>query len=218
MPRQSHAKDQKRLRASSLFRRAVLEVNEHNCSEVFAFIVIVAIFHFYVSLQAGTSARLNEPFNAFEALSALRSGTRLASVQVIYLFNRGPLAAYVGHLWNQTQFAIDEDIRQALTGLDMIDRVLNSPDQAHESCSQAIVFLRLWSFNFSTRPRGWPRIASWPFLVPPDYLMALRQRRLAALAIFVYWCAAMSNAPRRWLLDGWAERAADSAMESLGSK
>jgi hypothetical protein len=25
----------------------------------------------------------------------------------------------------------------------------------------------------------------------------------------------MSNAPRRWFWDGWAERAADSAMESL---
>jgi hypothetical protein len=149
-------------------------------------------------------------------LSALRGGTRLVSEKVIYLLNRGPLAAYFGRLWNQTQLAMDEDIRQALTGLDMIDRVLNSPDQAHESCSQAVPFLRLWLLKFSTRPRGWPHISSWPFLVPPDYLMALRQRRPAALAIFVYWCAAMSNAPRRWFLDGWAERAADSAMESLG--
>jgi hypothetical protein len=53
-PRESYvAACAHQLRASSLFRKTVLEVNEHNCSEVFAFVVIVAIFHFYVSLQAG---------------------------------------------------------------------------------------------------------------------------------------------------------------------
>jgi len=205
-------------RASCLFREVVLEVNEHNCFEVFAFIVIVAIFHFYVSLRAGTSVRPNEPFNAFEVLFALRGGMQLASAQIVGLLIRSPLGALVGRLWDQTQFVMDEDMRQALAGLDMIDRVLNSPDQAHESCSQAAAFLRLWLFKFSTRPIGWLHIGSWPFLVPPDYLIALSERRPAALAIFVYWCAAMSNAPRRWFLDGWAERAADSAIEFLGAE
>lgn len=155
-------------------------MNEQNYSEILAFIVSVAIFHFYVSLRAGTSVRPNEPFNAFEVLSALRGGTQLASMQVVCLLNRGPLAAHFGRLWNQTQFAMDEDIRKALAGRDMIDRVLNRSNQAHESCSQAVVFLRLWFLKFSTRPRGWPHIASWPSLVPPDYLMALRQRHPAS--------------------------------------
>lgn len=111
---------------------------------------------------------------------------------------------------------MDEDSRQAPNGLDKIDRVLGSPDQVHERCNQAVVFLRPWFFKFSTRPRSWSHIVSCTFPVPPDYLTALRQRGPTALAIFVYWCAAVSNAPRCLFSDGWAQRAADSAMDSLG--
>jgi hypothetical protein len=52
--------------------------------------------------------------------------------------------------------------------------------------------------------------------VSQEFVELLLMKQPVALLVYVHWCAIMHRTPRRWFMNGWDRRAADTAMSSMG--
>jgi len=122
----------------------------------------------------------------------------------------------LGRLWYEHP-TLDADDDAALEALDDVGQWVQSIDP--ESCGslRSLDILRQTVTHFSSRPKGWLHVVFWPSAVPQEYLDELKEERPAAVVIFIYWCAVLSNAPSTWFMDGWAQTAASHYMGRLRS-
>lgn len=201
--------------ALPLFRAEVGDVGKENVLEVVGFCVIISIFNFFVAKRGS----LNDPEEAiavFEPLSAIRSGALLVHECLPAVGTHGgTLSTAMGRLWKTPPPPIDDDARQALDGLDRINATLQATGMFASPCFQALGLLRQSFLRFSVRPKGWLHIIFWPASVSPAYMDLLKDGDQAAMTIFTFWLASMTNGPKVWWLEGWAETVGQTYLERI---
>lgn len=182
------------------------DVTAENCLEVVALCVIVAMFNMGISVHRFGDDGVEGQGNIFGAVLALRSGWLLIRRTMSPHTPLPVLQDYFGSLVKEPQpRLLDNETREALAGLELTRRSLQSKTNPQNSCLlQALDLLRGIFIHFTTEPKGWIAIVAWPSNVSDEYLEMLRTNQEAAVVIFIYWCALVSKAPKSWFLDGWA--------------
>jgi hypothetical protein len=108
----------------------------------------------------------------------------------------------------------DEELWRQLRRLDSIpfhdDTVADI-----DACFHAVAVFKDWVREVGGRPYNWKHFWRWPGMVSDQFVALLMTRHPPALLIFIYWCAVMEGAPKRWFLDGWAPRDGHLAMNEL---
>jgi hypothetical protein len=195
--------------ASRLFRDSVKSITDHNWLAILAFGISVLIFHFDTSQRAPATDILEILFVLRSAaflgttLGPRLEGSRLHAVLQLLEKRDGD------HDW-------DEGPEEALDHLAATNKMWQDTTASYEGCRDAIAMLQSWLRLVRCRPCTWLHLVWWPGAVSEDYLSLLAKQHPVALVIFVHWCAVMSRAPKRWFMDGWAKRMAESALACLG--
>ncbi|KAI1085168.1 hypothetical protein F5B20DRAFT_132231 [Whalleya microplaca] len=195
--------------ASVLFRNSQAEVNEANWIATLMFGVGVIIFQFATALK--TSDGANE---YLEMLQVLRSSFSV-SKQLGPFIHSSPLMRFTGPYLSQRNAHLDAATWNAVCSLESLDYPGGTTDETRYACLHSTAALKEWVIDVDGHPENWRHFIHWPAAVSEQYLSALSRRHPVALVIFVYWCAIMCRSPKRWYMDGWANRAADAAVKHL---
>jgi len=192
--------------ASRLFRDSVHSVTDGNWFAILAFAITVLIFHLDVSRRGRSEDFL-------ETIFVLRCGAVLGVALGPWLMRSRLLAAMRRH---REEAKWDDEAETALNNLVAVNDLWPGDTRVRYACRDAINQLRSWLRLFSCRPQTWLRLVWWPGEISDEFLSLLANRHPAAIVVFVHWCAIMSSGPKRWFLDGWAQRTAGSALAHLG--
>ncbi|KAI0002673.1 hypothetical protein F4779DRAFT_126587 [Xylariaceae sp. FL0662B] len=202
------------LEASMLFRNSQADVTEANWAATLMFGIGVIIFQF---ATVSKTAAAGASGDYLEMLRVLRSSASLAA-QLAPFIHASPLMRFAGHYLSQRNLHLDESTWNAVCSLDSLDYPEDTADETRRACLQSIAALKEWVISVDGHPGNWHHFIQWPAAVSEQYLSALVRRHPVALVVFVYWCSIMRRSPKRWYMDGWANRAANVAMKHLGAE
>jgi hypothetical protein len=202
------------IRASKTFQVAVANVNVENCTAVFTFSLIMAMFQFDLSFTPG----LLQPGEHFEsligALSALR-GSWCLTMHYRPLIEQGSLGVLLTRPRNLVIGTLDPETADVLDNLEAINQSTTDTKEAKATYSEVIRKLHHWYSLVSPAPSTWAHIVQWPATLSPEYFTFLQQKRPMALIILAHWCVPVHRAPYRWFVEGWAKRAVLVIAHSL---
>lgn len=199
------------IEASRLFRRSVKSVTAKNWVAILGFAISAVIFHFTVSRGRGTQSIL-------ETMFVLRNAAVIAQL-IEPWYNQSRIRVLVESQMHECnpRYWMD-DVVEALNKLERLDDAATSTGSRHNDCHHAMTALQQWVYNMEGYPRSWTHFLWWPANVSVEYLRLLTVCDSWALVVFVYWCAIMTRAPKRWFLDRWSMTIAASAVKNLGTE
>ncbi|OKL63313.1 hypothetical protein UA08_01806 [Talaromyces atroroseus] len=203
------------------FPKAVKDITPENSVAILSFSLLILMFQLGISCVpgAGPMTHALPVIDAYNAVSAMR-GTWSLIDQLGPHLQRSRLSALFVHRKHLRFETLDETYETMLKTLaELNDTVVYELRYGNEReiCAQAITVLRFWfSIMAAKLPTTWLLLLWWPAGVSPEFLQLLKDRNPVALVIFCHWCAGINNLPKKWYLEGWAERMLRSMLEILG--
>lgn len=201
------------VKASTLFRSTVADLNVENWVPVAEFIITSVFFNFdvsFISQRFGDSSSNASPASIVRILR----GPKSLGSQIDPLVFSHPRANNLLKRILQHRFPPDEELITAIGRLEGAchAEATTSGSSVLQSTAQS---LRQWAQFVSCQPKMWVHFFSWPAGVPEEYIEMLETGCGLASVIFVYWCAVMSRAPRLYYLIGTMETLAHLAIKDL---
>ncbi|KAI0203084.1 hypothetical protein F4808DRAFT_418985 [Astrocystis sublimbata] len=200
------------LAASTLFRQAEHDVHEGNWLPILMF----GVGHIMFSFAVAQSAQ-NGNFDYLDVFQVLR-GTASIGDQIGMFLEKSELNDILARrrCWATPPSAIDEMLK-AIGQLSTAGHPEGTLTATQKSCDHALAKLIWWVRLVNGVPQTWKHFILWPASVMDGFAAALTDKQPVALLIYLYWCAVMNRAPRRWYLDGWHARIAVAVISNLGS-
>ena len=195
------------IEASTVFRHAMSTSTDHNWLASLVFAMTVIVFHFRVTATQPSKE------SVAETILVLRSAAKFArSVALPFLKAQSIVSRHL----KDNITSMDPQLLGSITSLkQLIDGLEWKRDGLKSVYEQSVETLRQWIAMTRGHPQIWLDFVWWPVQVNSEYVDLLAQRQPVALIIFLHWCSVMTNAPKRWFLDGWADALARQAFDSL---
>ncbi|OAA64202.1 hypothetical protein SPI_02849 [Niveomyces insectorum RCEF 264] len=215
--------------ASVRFRRTSPAITEHSWFAILLFALSVLVFQLNAMARFTAAPPGLDADRAYiETVLVLRSAAALGMQLAPYLVQ----SRLIQSLRRRAEARVDgggepapagaaSALRQAVQDLpDVVTRavqdgVFAGQDPDAQACYHAVVELQGWLHRVAPRPRTWLHLVWWPGAVSPAYVDLLARRHPVALVVLVHWCAVVQRMPSKWFFNGWAERAAASAVQHL---
>ncbi|KAJ8120275.1 hypothetical protein ONZ43_g2974 [Nemania bipapillata] len=181
-----------------------------------AFTIAVLVFSLYNCQQSTTFSGV-----VTGTLTALRGAGVMGNELKPFFLGSGAFREYLmSRAQRSAPKVIDPAILLALAHLRTINeerKVTGSSEITEQSaCAQAIDSLQRWVVLVSGKPRTWAHYVWWPADVPTKFIDLVNEKNPVALLVFVYWCAVLDRADRKWFWNGWASKAGGVAMAEMG--
>ncbi|KAJ3577854.1 hypothetical protein NPX13_g2710 [Xylaria arbuscula] len=196
--------------ASNKFRRAERSIQRSNWLPVLMFGVSHIMFNFAVAKSVPDCA-----FDHLCVFHVLRSTGSIAR-HIGSFFEHSQLNSI---LQQKRQWTVDASIYDGsvypMNQLGMAPHPPSTSDLVRPHCDQALESLKAWTKSVRGAPQTWKHFITWPSSVTDGFITALTDKQPVALLIYIYWCAVMCGAPRRWYADGWQQRVASAAMSEI---
>ncbi|CAG9971410.1 unnamed protein product [Clonostachys byssicola] len=201
------------VKASTLFRSTVSDLNVENWVPVAEFIITSVFFNFDVSF---VSQRFGDPSTSASPASIVRilRGPKSLGSQMDPLVFSHPRADNLLKRILQHRFPPDHELIAAIGRLEGAchAKTTTSGSLVLQNTAQS---LRQWAQFVSCQPKMWVHFFSWPAGVSEEYIEMLESGCGLARVIFVYWCAVMSRAPKLYYLIGTMDTLAHLAIKDL---
>ncbi|VUC31065.1 unnamed protein product [Clonostachys rosea] len=203
---------QKQLVASGNFRDSVQNITDENWIAILAFSVSILVCHFD---RSGRSYVELEQDPVMESIFLLRNSANLGRQLHPWLLHSGLISRVQQGLASNVP-ARDELAETAIADLRNINKRSSIDDTMTDGiCSDSIDKLESWLHLTAGQPRTWLHFIWWPGELSDEYIQLLSDKNPKAVIIFLHWCAIMAKAPKRWFVEGWAQRIAECALHDL---
>ncbi|KAI0151690.1 hypothetical protein GGR57DRAFT_471115 [Xylariaceae sp. FL1272] len=202
---------QHNMRASSIFRYAEQGIDENNWLSIFMFGIGHVMFNFAAAQCAPDCA-----FDCLDIFHMLRGTARIGEEVSVHLERSG-----LGRIFDGERYLAvlpttgPEDCLQAIDRLSLADYPDGTSEMTRAHCQQALERLKWWARVVNGAPRNWKHFILWPGSVTDMFVSALIEGQPVALLLYIYWCAIMYRAPRRWFADRWQHRVVAAALTYL---
>ncbi|KAH8893556.1 hypothetical protein GQ53DRAFT_94310 [Thozetella sp. PMI_491] len=215
-----HAACHHAIKASSLFRSTVTDLNLQNWVPVAAFIMSTTLFHFDVSFLSPKFDGPSHTITPASILKILRGPRNLRSATTPLVFPRSIAeeAEVLHRKLRECRFPQEEETMAAIDRLETAlgeEKTTSCGLVCGLICGTAVRSLKTWAEFVSCRPQLWAHFFTWPAKVSDEYVSMLENGCASANVVFVYWCAIMKRAPSRYFLDGTMETLAYLAARDL---
>ncbi|CAI6051724.1 unnamed protein product [Clonostachys chloroleuca] len=201
------------VKASTLFRSTVADLNVENWVLVAEFIITSVFFNFDVSF---VSQRFGDPSSSASPASIVRilRGPKSLGSQIDPLVFSHPRANNLLKRILQHRFPPDEELMTAIGRLEGAchAEATTSGSSVLQSTAQS---LRQWAQFVSCQPKMWVHFFSWSAGVFEEYIEMLESGCGLANVIIVYWCAIMLRAPKLYYLIGTMDTLARLAIKDF---
>ncbi|KAI1267589.1 hypothetical protein F5Y18DRAFT_443342 [Xylariaceae sp. FL1019] len=204
---------QHNMHASSIFRSAEQGIHEENWLSIFMFGIGHIMFNFAAAQCAPDCA-----FDFLDIFHVLRGTARIGDEVAPYLECSGVGRVLDGERYLETETLSTAGLDDCLNAIDRLT-LAEHPDGTSETirvhCQHALETLKWWVRAVNGAPRNWKHFILWPGSVTDTFVSALAKRQPVALLLYIYWCAIMYRAPRRWFADRWQRRVVGAALTYL---
>ncbi|KAI8632048.1 hypothetical protein F5Y19DRAFT_383734 [Xylariaceae sp. FL1651] len=202
---------QHNITASMAFRHTEQYINESNWLSILMF----GVGHIMFNFAAAQAAPIRD-FDCLEIFRVLR-GTARVGDQIGVFLEGSELSRLLESRRSVVKLSADDDALWAMDQIDFAEHPEGTPKLIRRSCDHALERLKWWFHVVDGCPQFWKQFIIWPASVTEGFVAALTEKQPVALLIYIYWCAIMHRAPKRWYAYGWHRRVAFAVMSELGS-
>ena len=113
------------------------------------------------------------------------------------------------------QLKPDPGLQASLSKLEAFNASASPPNDK-PVFSEAIAQTKLWFTLVPLHPPNLLFLLRWVIQMPDAYLDLITKRSSLALVLLAHWIIPLRNAPRKWMVGEWPERAIDAIRKQVG--